>query len=88
MKTLIIVVGCMIALAVAAFIPAKAETIVIIKSQITENRPFAGVINDHYVGDEVCIEYWLAPEKCPDTAYYLAQKSLLGTTISLKDITP
>lgn len=87
MKKFLIIAGIVAAFATSLFIPAKQEQITIIKSQIHENRPFAGIINDRYVGGDICCQYWIDPYSRPDTAYYMADLSWIGSTIAIREIT-
>ena len=56
------------------FYPIEKQTI-IIKKNITSNRPFAGCLNDIPVGTDICCDYWLSYDEQPDTAditYYIS----------------
>ncbi len=54
----------------SAFIFPVVNSVTIVKSEITSNRPFAGVINDNTVGTTLCCDYWLRPDSMPETATY------------------
>jgi hypothetical protein len=83
----LILIASVSLLMLAIICPVRYEQFTIIKDQIKSNRPFAGMINDRYVGDELCVEYWLAYDECPDTAIYLQHTSLFGVIHCTHDVT-
>jgi hypothetical protein len=44
--------------------------VVIEKSSVKGNRPFAGVLNGETVGTAVCVDYWLNKDEMPEIAGY------------------
>ena len=66
MKDLFITLGIMVVLMGIPF----HNKVTINKSDITGNRPFAGILElnevDEYVGTDVCCDYWLEPDEQPD----------------------
>lgn len=51
------------------------------KANITENRPFAGVLNGETVGTELCVIYWMKYANQPDIATYQIHTTPLGKFI-------
>lgn len=50
--------------------PFFSKTVVISKADVHDNRPFAGRLNDEYVGTTLCVNYWLSLDEQPDQAIY------------------
>ena len=67
-------VGTIVFMVLMAF--PITDDVTIIKSEITSNRVFAGIINDDVVGTELCCKYWLEKESQPDTVTYEIIKPL------------
>lgn len=53
------------------------ETEVTISLPITENRPFAGVVNGEFVGTDVSCKYWLSKEKMDSVMTWRVSYSLM-----------
>lgn len=76
MKAALITAFIMLSTIATFTFPVKSN-VTIVKSQVTENRPFAGVINGKVVGTNLCVEYWLNPHEQPDTVTYTITKPFL-----------
>jgi|DEB0MinimDraft_6_1074348.scaffolds.fasta_scaffold00259_27 hypothetical protein len=78
-------------LAVIAFLPLS-KRVTVVKNGITENRPFAGVINGEFVGQPICAKYipGLTLGSQPDTAHfkiwYSPMSWVLGGVLMMEEI--
>ena len=58
MRDLILTTLLAMVVLIGLFYPSM-EHDVTVSLPITENRPFAGVVNGQFVGTDICCEYWL-----------------------------
>ena len=72
-QTGLLILGICIALVT----PLMEKEVTIDKSQIYSNKPFAGLINDEYVGTDLCVNYWLSVDQQPEIGTYHIRYSIL-----------